>query len=118
MKRLDIDRAAGLMSLEELHEQDRLCEALLSYCPRRTLAEVLLTHLRDIRTSLYLREKDQRREPKDLTGEELAECIELVHALTLFRPRRLVAVPLFDYLHALNHEREERDASAEDAEPG
>lgn len=117
MKRLDIDRSAGLMSLEELHEQDRLCEALLSYRPRGTLAEPLLTHLRDIRTSLYLREGDQSREPKDLTDEELTECIELVHALTLFRPRRLVAVPLFDYLHSLNHEREERDAPAEDGEP-
>jgi hypothetical protein len=116
MKRLDIDRPAGLMSLDELHEQDRLCEALLSYCPRRTIAEALLTHLRDIRASLYLRE-GHRREPKDLTDEELAECIELVFTLTLFRPRRLVAVPLVDYLHALNHEREERDGPAENGEP-
>jgi len=105
----DLDRYVQVMSDDELHEQDRLCAALLAYQPRRTFAAVLLAYAREIQADLYFRESG-RREPGDLTDDELTECIELAHALTLVRPRRMVAVPLLDYLHALSHERDEREA--------
>jgi hypothetical protein len=109
MKRLDIDRDARLMSTDELHVQTRLIEALLALRPRRTIAEPLLTHQRDLLTALYVRE-GQVREPRELTDEELDTCIELVRGLSDSRPRRMVAVPLFDYMHSLKREREEREA--------
>lgn len=108
---LNIDRHVGLMSIDELHEQARLCAALLACHPRYSLADLLLTHARDIQVDLYFRES-RGREPGDLTDDELTECIELVFALSQFRPRRKLAVPLLDYLHALSHVRDERAVAA------
>lgn len=108
---LNIDRHVGLMSTDELHEQARLCAALLARRPRHSLSGLLLTHARDIQMHLYFRES-RGREPGDLTDDELTECIELVFALSQFRPRRKLAVPLLDYLHALSHVRDERGTSA------
>jgi hypothetical protein len=111
----DLDRHPWRMEISELYEQTRIIKALLELRLRQTFAQLLISYACEIESVLYQREVNDR-EPGELSGDELEKCIELVHSLSLFRPRRKVAVPVFDFLHALLHEQKERDERPETGE--
>lgn len=107
--RPDIDRYPWDMSTQELYQQAEHIEALLGrYRPRLSLATLLISYAAEIQTTLYNRENRQS-EPEELTTPQLHESLEHLLALSAFRPRRKVAVPLLDYQHALTRVLTDRE---------